>query len=114
GVGRSASDRLRGVGSMRLAHPTSFILACAVGLPALPALPAHATPPASPTRVTILYDAFGGRAGLTQDWGFAALVEYGGEQILFATGNNGGGFGTNGRTLGRHLKIIDFVWCSHR
>src|SRR5207237_4060400 len=42
-------------------------LPISVGLPALPALPAHATPPASPTRVTILYDAFGGRAGLTQD-----------------------------------------------
>ncbi|PYO41767.1 MAG: MBL fold metallo-hydrolase [Gemmatimonadetes bacterium] len=99
---------------MRLAHPTSFILACAVGLPALPALPAHATPPASPTRVTILYDAFGGRAGLTQDWGFAALVEYGGKRILFDTGNNADVFANNVRTLGVDLKTIDFVVISHR
>src|SRR3989441_7133053 len=54
---------------MRLAHPTCLILAAVV------ALPAHATPPPLPNRVTILYDAFGGRAGLTRDWGFAALVE---------------------------------------
>lgn len=59
---------------MRLAHQACLILACAV------ALPAHATPPASPNRVTILYDAFGGRAGL-----------------LFDTGNNADVFATNVR-----------------
>jgi hypothetical protein len=32
----------------------------------------------APNRVTILYDAFGGGKELTRDWGFAALVEYGG------------------------------------
>ncbi len=37
---------------MRLAHPTCLILAAVV------ALPAHATPPPLPNRVTILYDAF--------------------------------------------------------
>src|SRR2546430_1988102 len=47
---------------MRLAHPTCLILAAAV------VLPAHAAPPPLPNRVTILYDAFGGRAGLTQLW----------------------------------------------
>src|SRR5207244_11456948 len=99
---------------MRLAHPTSFILACAVGLPALPALPAHATPPASPTRVTILYDAFGGRAGLTQDWGFAALVEYGGKRVLFDTGNNADVFANKVRTLGADLQTIAFFAISLR
>src|SRR5262249_8838850 len=93
---------------MRLAHPTSFILACAL------ALPAHATPPASPNRVTILYDAFGGRAGLTRDWGFAALVEYNGRRILFDTGNNADVFANNVRTLGVDLRTIDFVVISHR
>src|ERR1700693_1041889 len=93
---------------MRLAHPTSLILACAL------ALPAHATPPASPNRVTILYDAFGGRAGLTRDWGFAALVEYSGKQILFDAGNNADVFATNVRTLGVDLRTIDFVVISHR
>ena len=93
---------------MRLAHPMSFVLACAL------ALPAHATPPASPNRVTILYDAFGGRAGLTRDWGFAALVEYNGKRILFDTGNNADVFANNVRTLGVDLRTIDFVLISHR
>ena len=34
-------------------------------------------------RVTILVDAFGKSDALKQDWGFAALVEYGGKRILF-------------------------------
>ena len=93
---------------MRLIHPASFILACAL------ALPAHASPPASPNHVTILYDAFGGRAGLTRDWGFAALVEYNGKRILFDTGNNADIFANNIRTLGVDLRAIDFVVISHR
>ena len=36
----------------------------------------------APARVTILYDAFGGAPGLTEDWGFATLIEYGGRRIL--------------------------------
>jgi hypothetical protein len=42
----------------------------------------------TPNRVTILYDSFGKNPSLTMDWGFAALVEYGGKRILFDTGNN--------------------------
>ena len=93
---------------MRLAHPTCLILAVAV------VLPAHATPPPLPTRVTILYDAFGGRAGLTRDWGFAALVEYNGKRILFDTGNNADLFAKNVRALGIDLRTVDFVVISHR
>ena len=93
---------------MRLAHATCLTLVCAV------ALPARATPQASPNRVTILYDAFGGRAGLTRDWGFAAFVEYNGKRILFDTGNNPGVFANNVRTLGVDLRTIDFVVISHR
>ena len=37
------------------------------------------TPQESPARVTILYDAFGTSPGLKIGWGYAALVEYGGE-----------------------------------
>jgi 7,8-dihydropterin-6-yl-methyl-4-(beta-D-ribofuranosyl)aminobenzene 5'-phosphate synthase len=69
-------------------------------------------------RVTILYDAFGkpGAAKLTQDWGYSALVEYGGKQILFDTGNNPEIFSNNakgsavnlGRKFHRHfLKAAD-------
>src|SRR5256886_16948255 len=93
---------------MRLAHPTCLILAAAV------VLPAHASPPPLPNRVTILYDAFGGRAGLTRDWGFAALVEYNGKRILFDTGNNADVFAKIVRALGVDLRTVDFVVIPHR
>jgi 7,8-dihydropterin-6-yl-methyl-4-(beta-D-ribofuranosyl)aminobenzene 5'-phosphate synthase len=67
-----------------------------------------------PHRVTILYDAFGGRPGLIRDWGFAALVEYGGKRILFDTGNNAEIFARNVRALGVDLRRLDFAVISHR
>ena len=42
---------------------------------------------ATGNRVTILYDAFGKSPTMTKDWGYSALVEYGGKRILFDTGN---------------------------
>jgi 7,8-dihydropterin-6-yl-methyl-4-(beta-D-ribofuranosyl)aminobenzene 5'-phosphate synthase len=67
-------------------------------------------------RVTILYDAFGkpGAAKLTQDWGYSALVEYGGKRILFDTGNNPEIFSNNAKALAVDLKKLDFVVISHR
>jgi 7,8-dihydropterin-6-yl-methyl-4-(beta-D-ribofuranosyl)aminobenzene 5'-phosphate synthase len=65
-------------------------------------------------RVTILYDAFGRRAGLTRDWGFAALVEYRGQRILFDTGNNAAIFEHNVQKLGVDLRRLDYVVVSHR
>jgi len=56
---------------------------------AMPPLHAEAQQPA---RVTILYDAFGPTSALRKDWGFAALVEYGGRRVLFDTGNDAGIF----------------------
>jgi 7,8-dihydropterin-6-yl-methyl-4-(beta-D-ribofuranosyl)aminobenzene 5'-phosphate synthase len=77
--------------------------------------PLQASPPApQPHRVTVLYDAFGGRPGLVRDWGFAALVEYGGKRILFDTGNNAEIFARNVRSLGIDLRRLDFVVISHR
>jgi 7,8-dihydropterin-6-yl-methyl-4-(beta-D-ribofuranosyl)aminobenzene 5'-phosphate synthase len=76
------------------------------------ATPPGATPPAA--RVTILYDAFGDRPGLTPDWGFAALVEYGGHRILFDTGNDGEVFARNVRALKVDLRRLDFAVVSHR
>jgi 7,8-dihydropterin-6-yl-methyl-4-(beta-D-ribofuranosyl)aminobenzene 5'-phosphate synthase len=64
--------------------------------------------------VTILYDAFGRRPELTRDWGFAALVEYGGKRILFDTGNNADIFAKNVRTIGVDLRRLDLVVISHR
>lgn len=88
-----------------------FLSLMAAGMPA-PGV--HAAPTPAPDRVTILYDAFGGKRGLTRDWGFAALVEYGGKRILFDTGNNGEIFARNVRALGVDLRRLDFVVISHR
>jgi 7,8-dihydropterin-6-yl-methyl-4-(beta-D-ribofuranosyl)aminobenzene 5'-phosphate synthase len=85
------------------------LLACLV----LFALPCFSQPA---NRVTILYDAFGkpGSANLTQDWGYSALVEYGGKRILFDTGNNPEIFAHNVTALGVDLNKLDFVVISHR
>jgi len=70
---------------------------------------------AAPTnRVTILYDAFGESAKLKKDWGYSALIEYGGKRILFDTGNNPEIFAQNVRAAGVDLKTLDFVVISHR
>ena len=65
-------------------------------------------------RVTILYDAFSKSSALRKDWGFAALIEYGGKRILFDTGNNAETFAYNVKALGIDLKRLDFVVISHR
>ena len=68
----------------------------------------------TPSRVTILYDAFGKNPALTMNFGFAALVEYGGKRILFDTGNNAAIFEHNVKALGVDLRNLDFVVISHR
>jgi 7,8-dihydropterin-6-yl-methyl-4-(beta-D-ribofuranosyl)aminobenzene 5'-phosphate synthase len=68
----------------------------------------------TPNRVTILYDSFGKSPSLTMDWGFAALVEYGGKRILFDTGNNSQVFEHNVKAAGADLQKLDFVVMSHR
>ena len=88
-------------------------LACALlGLAICPSPALAAAPPAA--RVTILYDAFGDRPGLERDWGFSALVEYGGRRILFDAGNDGEIFARNVRALKVDLRHLDFAVISHR
>lgn len=65
-------------------------------------------------RITILYDAFGKPSALKPDWGFSALVEYGGKRILFDTGNDAAIFERNVKALKIDLKRLDFVIISHR
>jgi 7,8-dihydropterin-6-yl-methyl-4-(beta-D-ribofuranosyl)aminobenzene 5'-phosphate synthase len=69
---------------------------------------------ASPQQVTILYDAFGKEPGMQKDWGFAALIEYGGKRILFDTGNNPDLLEQNARAKNVDLSKLDFVVMSHR
>ena len=68
----------------------------------------------TPNRITILYDSFGKNPSLTMDWGFAALIEYGGKRILFDTGNNAQNLEHNVKALGVDLRNLDFVVMSHR
>jgi 7,8-dihydropterin-6-yl-methyl-4-(beta-D-ribofuranosyl)aminobenzene 5'-phosphate synthase len=65
-------------------------------------------------RITVLYDAFGAPSELTKDWGFAALVEYGGKRVLFDTGNDAAILEHNVKTLGVDLTRLDAVVISHR
>src|SRR5215210_3028504 len=65
-------------------------------------------------RVTILYDAFGKSPKMRKDWGYSALIEYGGKRILFDTGNNPTIFAQNVRAAGVDLEQLDYVVISHR
>jgi len=65
-------------------------------------------------RITILYDAFGQTAGMRQDWGYAALIQYHGKRILFDTGNNPEVLAQNAKAKGIDLSKLDFVVMSHR
>ncbi len=65
-------------------------------------------------RVTIIYDAFGRPSDLRKDWGFSALVEYGGKRILFDTGNDARIFEQNVTRLGIDLSRLDAAVLSHR
>lgn len=65
-------------------------------------------------QITILYDAFGKPSTMQKDWGFAALIEYGGKRILFDTGNNPDILARNAKAKGADLSKLDFVVLSHR
>jgi 7,8-dihydropterin-6-yl-methyl-4-(beta-D-ribofuranosyl)aminobenzene 5'-phosphate synthase len=65
-------------------------------------------------QITILYDAFGKTSAMQKDWGYAALVEYGGKRILFDTGNNPEILAQNVKAKGVDLTKLDFVVMSHR
>ena len=82
-------------------------LAAAIGVSA-------ANAQSSTGQITVLYDAFGNSNSMTKDWGFAALVEYGGKRILFDTGNNAEIFAHNVEVKGIDLNQLDFAVVSHR
>jgi 7,8-dihydropterin-6-yl-methyl-4-(beta-D-ribofuranosyl)aminobenzene 5'-phosphate synthase len=72
-------------------------------------------PSAGPkAQITILYDAFGKDSAMQKDWGYAALVEYGGKGILFDTGNNPDVLAQNAKAKHIDLSKLDFVVMSHR
>ena len=65
-------------------------------------------------QITVLYDAFGKNPALQKDWGYAALIEYGGKRILFDTGDNSDILAHNVKIMGVDLSKLDFVVMSHR
>jgi 7,8-dihydropterin-6-yl-methyl-4-(beta-D-ribofuranosyl)aminobenzene 5'-phosphate synthase len=73
-----------------------------------------ASPDPQKPQITVLYDAFGKTSDMTKDWGFAALIEYGGKRILFDTGNDSEIFAHNVKAKGADLTKLDFVVLSHR
>ena len=51
---------------------------------------------------------------MQKDWGYAALIEYGGKRILFDTGNNPDILARNANAKGIDFSKLDFVVMSHR
>jgi 7,8-dihydropterin-6-yl-methyl-4-(beta-D-ribofuranosyl)aminobenzene 5'-phosphate synthase len=68
----------------------------------------------SSAQITVLYDAFGKTSTMKKDWGFSALIEYGGKRVLFDTGNNADIFAHNVEAKGIDLTKLDFAVISHR
>ncbi len=75
-------------------------------------LPATSGPTGNLT-LTILYDNTAHDARLHADWGFAALIEYGGHTLLFDTGNSGQMLVSNMDKLGIDPKRIEAIVLSH-
>jgi 7,8-dihydropterin-6-yl-methyl-4-(beta-D-ribofuranosyl)aminobenzene 5'-phosphate synthase len=93
-------------------HILLTIAAMTVSAAALGAAPGYAQ--SSTAQITVLYDAFGKTSTMRKDWGFSALIEYGGKRILFDTGNNAEIFAHNVQAKGIDLTQLDFAIVSHR
>ena len=87
-----------------------FVVCCLTTLFTSP----KASAASAKAQITVLYDAFGKPSDMHKDWGYAALVEYGGKRILFDTGNNPDVLAHNAQAKGIDLSKIDFVVMSHR
>ncbi len=87
-----------------------LLVGCAMTTSATPM--ANADP--SKGQITILYDAFGKDSAMQKDWGYAALVDYGGKRILFDAGNNPEVLAQNAKAKSIDLSSLDFVVMSHR
>ena len=93
-------------------HILLKLAAITITAAAIGASPASAQSGAA--QITVLYDAFGKTSTMKKDWGFAALIEYGGKRILFDTGNNADIFAHNVEAKGIDLRQLDFAVVSHR
>lgn len=71
------------------------------------------TPTPDPLTVTIVYDNIAFDDRLKTDWGFSALVEYQGQNLLFDTGGDGPTLIENMLVLGIDPGKIDYIILSH-
>jgi 7,8-dihydropterin-6-yl-methyl-4-(beta-D-ribofuranosyl)aminobenzene 5'-phosphate synthase len=85
-----------------------------LGSAALPSPLQTASPSPAVAQITVLYDAFGKPTPMRKDWGYAALIEYGGKRILFDTGNSPNILAQNAKAKHVDLSRLDFVVMSHR
>lgn len=92
----------------------SVALLLIFGCAAISSAGPNANDNAGTARITVIYDAFGRAPDMQQDWGYAALVEYGGKRILFDTGNNPDILAHNAKVKNIDLSTLDFVVMSHR
>lgn len=94
----------------------SFLIAAVLLLCCHASTTADSMAGSSPAKaqITVLYDAFGKDSTLQKDWGYAALIEYGGKRILFDTGNNPDILAQNAKAKNVDLRNLDFVVMSHR
>jgi 7,8-dihydropterin-6-yl-methyl-4-(beta-D-ribofuranosyl)aminobenzene 5'-phosphate synthase len=65
-------------------------------------------------RITIIYDNYALDEGMRTDWGFSALIEYGGERVLFDVGTQGEIFLANTAHLELDLSHIEYLVLSHQ
>ena len=87
-----------------------LLVGCTISISIAPKASAGTPKP----QITILYDAFGKDPAMQKDWGYSALVEYGGKRILFDTGNNPDVLARNAKAKNVDLSKLDFVVMSHR
>ena len=64
-------------------------------------------------RITVLFDNTAADSRLTPLWGFAAVIEHGGQTLLFDAGGNPPVLLANADSLGVDLRRIDAVAVSH-
>src|SRR5881397_348979 len=92
----------------------SAVVAGVAGCTATTSPPSAVSADPSKAQITVLYDAFGKASAMQKDWGYAALIDYGGKRILFDTGNNPDILALNAKAKDVDLSRLDFVVMSHR
>ena len=85
----------------------------ATSAPLTNAPPTAAGRPTSELTITIIYDNTAYDTSLQADWGFAALIQYGGHTVLFDTGASGQMLTSNMDKLGIDPTRIEAIVLSH-